>query len=138
MPGFVRNLWPALLWLTGLLVITLIPGNFVPKTKGFWSHLSADKIIHLVLFAGQSFLLLKGLAKQYPEKSGRYKLEVVLLLSVILAALTEVLQWLLPIKRDGNFFDGLANIVGITIGLTAYLLVVRKKYQKLKTKQKID
>lgn len=134
MPGFLKNLWPAMLWLIIVLVITLIPGNFVPKTKGFWNHFSADKILHLVLFAGQSFLLQRGLVKQYPEKSGRYIFAVVLLLTFLLAALTEVLQWLLPIKRDGNIFDGLANIFGIIIGFSAYLLDIRKKYQKLKTK----
>jgi VanZ family protein len=129
-PQLFKNLWPTTVWLGGILVLTLFPGNYFPKVSGLWSLFSADKLIHLCLFAGLSFLLLSGLEKQYYRYNSRYIQVVVAGFSLGIAIITELLQWQLPIKRDGNIYDFIANFAGIVTGFLLFTFPVIKKWEK--------
>jgi VanZ family protein len=126
MQRFIGNLWPAMLWLAGIFLLTLLPGSYFPQVTDFWSLFSPDKLIHIVLFAGLGLLLLVGLRKQYPAAAERYIYGIVAGASVLIAILTELLQWYLPIKRDGNVYDTLADMAGILVGfLFFYILQIK-------------
>lgn len=129
-PQLVRNLWPAFVWLGGIFILTLLPGNYFPKVSGLWSLFSADKLIHICLFAGLSYLLLSGLEKQYFKYNRRYLNVVVAVFSIVVAAITELLQWQLPIKRDGNLYDFIANFAGIITGFLLFTFPDIKKWKK--------
>ena len=129
-PQFIKNLWPAIVWLGGIFVLTLFPGNYFPKVSGLWSLFSADKLIHICLFAGLSFLLLSGLEKQYFRYNRRYIQVIVAGFSIGIAMITELLQWQLPIKRDGNIYDFIANFAGIVVGFLLFTFPIIKKWKK--------
>lgn len=115
-----------MLWLAGIFLLTLLPGNFFPGVSSFWSLFSPDKLIHVALFAGFGFLLMIGLRKQYHAIAARYMYGIVAGASVLIAALTELLQWYLPIKRDGNLYDAIADVAGILVGfLIFYILQIK-------------
>lgn len=135
MSRFIRNMWPAIVWLCGILILTLIPGNYLPGLTGFWSLLSPDKLIHVVLFAGLSYLMVKGLIRQYPAGNLRYIYVGVTVFGILFAAFTEVLQWHLPVKRDGNVYDTLANVAGIFTGFGLFIFLrinIRKNKNQIK------
>lgn len=130
MQRFIGNLWPAMLWLAGIFLLTLLPGNYFPQVSDFWSLFSPDKLIHIALFAGLGFLLIIGLRKQYPEYPERYIYSIVAGIGMLMAFLTEMLQCYLPIKRDGNLFDAIADVVGILVGFLIFHLLKIKIAKK--------
>ena len=130
MQRFINNLWPAAIWLAGVFLLTLLPGNYFPRVSSFWSLLSPDKLVHIAMFAGLAFLLALGLKRQYPDLSVRCIFAWVVIISTFIAILTELLQWHLPIKRDGNIYDAIADIAGIFIGFAAFLLLKNKIARK--------
>ncbi len=89
-------------------VLLLMPSYAVPKAFDFY-----DKAQHGLMF---STLTMAGLLA-YPK---RVKTTVWGL--VCYGGLMEVLQSLLTTTRHGEWFDWLADSVGIIVGLGAYLL----------------
>ena len=132
MQRFIDNMWPAFIWMAGIFILTLLPGNYFPRVSGFWNLLSPDKLVHIVLFAGFSLLLAIGLKKQYPACPMRYIYLGVLVISIFMAILTEILQWFLPIKRDGNVYDAIADIAGVFIGFAIFFILKNKIAEKIK------
>lgn len=130
MQRFIVNLWPAMLWLAGIFLLTLLPGNYFPSVSNFWNLFSPDKLIHVALFAGFGFLLMIGLSKQYPAIAARYIYGIVAGVSVLIAVLTELLQSYLPIKRDGNLYDAIADVAGILAGFLIFYIMKIKIAKK--------
>ncbi len=125
----LKKLWPALVWALIILVLTGMPGKYIPEVKTFWDWLSYDKLVHLFMFGTFSFLLLNGLREHY--FNSRYRLYYVagfVILSMAYGLLTEVLQAHVFVGRDGNVYDFLADSVGAILGW----LVFRLKYRKRK------
>ena len=130
MQHFIGNLWPAMLWLAGIFLLTLLPGNYFPQVSDFWSLFSPDKLIHIALFAGLAFLMIIGLFKQYPACPIRYIYGIVAGTSVLIAVLTELLQWYLPLRRDGNLYDAIADVAGIFVGFLVFYIMQIKIAKK--------
>lgn len=126
MQRFFSNMWPAAVWLAGIFLLTLLPGNYFPRISSFWTLFSPDKLVHIALFSGMAFLLAFGLKRQYPDWSVRYTFMWVMATSSFIAILTELLQWYLPIKRDGNIYDTIADIAGVFIGFAAFFILKNK------------
>ena len=104
----IRNLWPAIVWAVIILIITGVPGSYVPAIKSFWSWLSYDKIVHVGVFAILSFLILHGFRQQYLESKKRYLFVVgAVTVSLAYGLLTEVLQAYVFIGRDGAWLPEL-------------------------------
>lgn len=128
-----RRLWPALLWALVILVLTGIPGSYIPQVKSFWEWLSYDKLVHFFIFGVLSYLLLNGFREQYLNGNFRLMYTIVLiLLSMAYGLLTEVLQVKVFVGRDGNIYDFLADSIGVLIGWLAFYLWHRKKNSALR------
>lgn len=106
----------ALLWTIALVVACLVPGNDLPQTA-VWE---ADKLVHVGLFAVLGWLWLRAL----PARGSGYW-AVVLGAGVVLAGVTELLQGLLPIGRSAEPMDAAADVLGLLLATTAYLLFER-------------
>ena len=107
-----------LVFCVGLILATvllLMPSYAVPKAFDFY-----DKAQHGLMFAT---LTVAGLLA-YPQR-----VKVVVWGLVAYGGLMEVLQSLLTTTRHGDWFDWLADSVGIAMGLCAYL--VGQKLTKL-------
>jgi VanZ family protein len=131
----IRKLWPAIAWALIVLVITGTPGSYIPKITGFWDWISADKIVHLFIFATLGFLILFGFREQYLKSKKRYLFVItVLLITIGYGIITEVLQRHVFIGRDGNMYDTMADAVGGILGILAFNLYFKKKNKTFSTK----
>lgn len=131
MPAKARNFLPSIIWTAVILVLTLLPGNYIPRVGSFWNLFSPDKLIHIFLFSVFALLLFSGFFKQYPGRSKRYITGMVLAFSILLAIITELLQAMLPLGRSGNVYDTIADFAGISLGWLIFFQYRKKKQKKL-------
>jgi VanZ family protein len=80
----------------------------------------SDKLVHATLFAA---LALTGVPAGVPVVALAPGL-------LVYGALSEVLQTSLPIDRDGDWHDALADTIGTVIGLVLVLALLR--YRRLR------
>ena len=116
-----------------ILVLTGLPGSCLPKVK---PAIGLDKVDHLLMYAGFAYVSLWGFRKPYQENGKRYQskaLWVVLVLSVVFGALTEVMQEALVPGRVGNVFDWIADVLGGALGVAAFYFFFRKRNNFQKT-----
>lgn len=93
-----------------------LPGNVFPEIVSFWEWLSPDKIVHLIIFGIQSFLILLGFRKQYGKEKRKKYIIWAVSLTVIYGFITELLQYYVFIGRSGNVYDALADAIGAFLG----------------------
>ncbi len=124
----IRRLWPSLVWAILILILTGVPGVYFPKVVSFWDWLSPDKVIHIFIFGVQCILILYAFRGQYTTDKQRYiGSAVIIVVTVLFALLTEVLQKYVFVGRHGNLWDFIADAVGVLIGFLAYYLLNYKK-----------
>lgn len=124
----LRKLLPAIGWALGIIILTGIPSSFIPKTITFLDWASPDKIVHFILFGGQSFLILYAFREQYFKGNNRFLIAAVAIaIGITYGLLTEVLQHYVFVGRNGNYLDFIADGIGAFIGFLAFYLYYRKK-----------
>lgn len=92
-------------WTLGILIVCFIPGQLIESIMFEWT----DKIAHFVLFAGFVGFWLLAL-----PSGCRFRL--VCGVGLLLAVLTEVGQYLMPIGRSAEWLDLVANGMGLLAG----------------------
>jgi hypothetical protein len=118
--------WPAFVWAAFILVLCGFPGDKIPELS-FLEWLKPDKIVHLIIFAIQSFLLIRGLQLQNNFLWFKKNATVIsLVVTIAYGAFMELLQELIFINRNGDFRDALANAIGAFIGYWYF----KKQYLK--------
>ena len=134
----IRKLWPAFVWALFILIVTGLPGSYVPSISSFWDWLEPDKVVHVGVFAVLSFLILFSLREQYFASKRRYLFIIAAVgISLAYGLLTEIVQAHVFIGRDGNAYDFYADGLGAFTGWMAFYVVNRKKI-KLNTRSKKD
>lgn len=124
----IKKLWPPIIWALFILLLTGIPGNYVPETISFLDWASPDKVVHFILFGGQTFLILFAFRDKLSDKKNRRKVIITAItLGVAYGLLTEILQAYVFIGRDGNLFDFVADFLGAILGFLAFYLLYLKK-----------
>lgn len=93
-------------------------GTHLPKPPPSAGMLS-DKVMHLLAFTGLGFLLSAAVAAQ--GKSPAQRFFRLLLILATYAAADELLQ--IPVGRDAELGDWLADITGAALGLTSFLVL---------------
>lgn len=94
----------------GMLLLTLLPSESLGQSR-LWSY---DKLGHAVLFG--SWSLSVGLYYQI-RKTKPINLWIVFSSGVIFGLLIEVLQYTLPVNRQGDPIDFLFDIIGCLIAI---------------------
>jgi len=135
---FILNFLPSAVWTALILLLTLLPGNFIPVPRGFWLLYSPDKLAHLGLFAVLGFLIMSGMVKQFPGISRRSYYATAMAAGMLVAVATEMLQAVLPTGRDGNLYDGIADVAGIVAGCILFSSFYKKKRKKVLAREKIN
>jgi VanZ family protein len=93
-----------------LLYLTLAPVQDLPKER-LW-----DKAEHAI-----AWFVLAGVGLAFwPRRPRR-----IAVFAVALGALVEVLQWAMPLGRDGDVRDLLADSVGVALALLAWAVARR-------------
>jgi len=125
---WLKNFGLAIAWIILIIVLSLVPGRFLPDIPDFYHLFRPDKLIHLTLFGTMSFLVLQAIRKQYnPPNLLIIGTIIALTFSLLLGALTEYLQYIGNFNRSGNIFDFIANTVGSLLGVLVFSGYYRKK-----------
>jgi hypothetical protein len=109
----------ALLWTLVILVLCWSPGfwvNEIERGSSWFTIPNLDKAIHWSIFAVFSVLWVRS-------GTSRSRYLWVGLGGLALAAVTELVQNLPIIGRDGNLGDALGDLLGVVAGLAAAPLV---------------
>ncbi len=102
-----------------IALLSLIPGENMPGSSLF-SIPHIDKIIHMSMYAALGFVALAESRKEAP----RLAMHVLLLFFIFaLSALIEILQATVVATRAAEWFDLLANFIGLVAGYIAHRLV---------------
>jgi hypothetical protein len=96
----------ALLWTLGILVACSVPGAYVPNVP----ILSADKLVHIALFGVFGWLW----SRAFPGR-----LWQILLAGAAFGVFIEIWQDTLPIGRVADWFDFVADVIGLVLALSA-------------------
>ncbi len=131
---FKRPLLPGLLWTLLIAALTLMPGNYIPRITTFLDWLGPDKILHLLLFGIYSFLLLEGFRRQHSHSLlQKHPIFVALLIGIVFAIFTEVMQMHVIPGRHGNIYDFLADVLGSILGIISWRFTRRNDKKNLRS-----
>jgi VanZ family protein len=117
----------AVLWTLVILVLCWTPADWLPvkETQGAVRHLPhKDKIVHAGMFFVFAVLWLEATR----EKPGRFPW--VAAAGIALAILTELVQNIPFLRRDGEVADALADSAGVFVGLWLFPLVDRVRARR--------
>ncbi len=110
----------ALLWTIGIVAACLIPASTLSSVQ---PAVGMDKVVHVVLFAGFGGLWMRALCPPdaAADRAVLWRWTAgVFAIGVGVAAGTEVLQQVAPIRRMGDPYDLLANLVGLSLAVGGY------------------
>jgi len=112
MRKFVINYWKTILCSLCILALSMAPfsGNrfeTIPYT---------DKLVHAIMYAILTFILLYDYSKYRTVKTIRHY-KTLIILPILYGGLMEIMQGLLTTTRSADMFDFLANSIGVFIGL---------------------
>ena len=129
MKKLFRTYWPSSIWLTFILVATLLPGDKIPQSKLLELDLS-DKYIHLILF---SVMFLAILFDTHRNKQALTKkiYRFTWLFTISLGVATELLQVFVVTSRSGNLFDLVADALGCLIGYGISKFVLKRSRSQI-------
>lgn len=115
------------------MILVGLPGSCFPTVKTFWEWLGPDKIVHLVMFGLQAFLIPFGYRFDYLQRDDAFRKKLLCLSLLVAAAyggLTELLQKHVFIGRNGSLFDFYADVIGCVLGVFIFKMSYRKKIKK--------
>jgi hypothetical protein len=123
---FLRNNYPWLLWGLFIIILFSIPGDQLPEIPSFLNLLEPDKLVHLLLFAVFTWLMISRLAKLGQVFVQPYRVVFYALLTgTILSGGTEILQHFCIPGRIASVYDFIANEAGCLAGWWIYLRLRR-------------
>jgi membrane associated rhomboid family serine protease len=136
---FKRPLLPGLIWTLLIAVLTLVPGNYIPRITSFLDWFSPDKIVHLVLFGTYAYLLLKGFKEQALSQLLRQNPVIFsIIIGIVFAFFIEVMQKFAIPGRNGNLYDFLADVLGTLAGVAAWYITGRNEKKNLHSSKKYN
>lgn len=124
---FTRNSYPGVACAVIILLLTGLPGSYLPKAKPL---IGLDKLAHLVMYLGFTFITLWGYRKPYQDNGRAYQnkaMAVTLTLSLAFGALTEIMQHTLIPGRVGSLYDWIADAIGSLIGIIIFYFFYRNR-----------
>jgi VanZ family protein len=107
-------------WTAGMVVALGLPAESLGAAP---PEVGADKIAHIVLFAGFGALWLRGLcppAACDPARCFRWRGGLFFVAGALFAVGTEVYQHLLPVQRIADPYDATADLVGFVLAFVGY------------------
>jgi VanZ family protein len=129
----LKSYWLFIGWSLIILILSWIPGNYIPRTISFRDWLGPDKLAHLIMYGVLSFIYLRAFAKYYDIRKFRVRYILgALIVGMIFGFITEWIQRHPFIGRNGNIFDFGADILGSVIGILAFHIFYRRKIEAVK------
>jgi len=117
---FIKYNLPAILWALVILVLTLMPGKFIPPA-GIFEIFHPDKLVHIAVFAVLIALCLYGFLKQQTFAWLRLHPVIIAFSGCVLYGLwLEAMQGTLLADRYFEWMDAAANAIGCGVGAGAF------------------
>jgi len=136
---FRKPLLPGILWTMLIALLTLIPGNYIPRVTTFLDWLGPDKLVHLFIFGVYAYLLIEGFRRQKPGSiTHEHAVLSGLLIGMVFAIFTEVMQRFVIPGRSGNYFDFLADLLGLLLGSMTWSIAKRFDKKNLSQSKKYN
>lgn len=105
--------WMLAGWCLLIFILSSVPGNRYPQVR--WEH--ADKLVHILLYIPVGFFAVMYFRQR------RLGVYLAWMFGVFYGFTDELHQLLVP-RRSFSLGDILADAVGVTVGIVAYLLVL--------------
>ena len=123
--SIVIKYWKSSIWIVCVLFLSFLPASSLSSDWDFFEN--QDKLIHLIMYGGISFLLLLDM---HFRMFNNYRFIIVMLLSIVLfSTIIEILQPIFS-NRGRDLFDVIANFIGAVLGVSFFQLLFRKKRVK--------
>ncbi len=109
----------AILWTVVIMILCWLPGRMVHELEdeSSWFKIpNLDKVVHAGIFVGFSILWARAL-------SSRRRFALVALGGLGLAIVTELVQKLPVVGREGEIADALTDFAGVLVGIVLAPLV---------------
>jgi VanZ family protein len=100
-------------------LLSLLPGNDIPFNSLF-SIPHFDKLAHFSMYAALGFVAI--MESRRPLKSSLFHLVLILIL-FLLSGMIEILQATVASDRGAEWYDLLANFLGLWAGFLAFILL---------------
>ncbi len=102
----------------------MLPGNEVPKL----GNQVVDKYVHAILFGLLSYCMIIGLIKQFQYNClARNAVKISITFSIIFGVSIEVFQHVFLEGRTFDYFDIIADLIGVFVGFLSFRLVRGKE-----------
>ncbi len=125
---FLRSNWPGLAWALFLLILSGVPGNYIPHVITFREWMHPDKIVHLLVYGIFVWLLIRGFRKQSAfNRLKKHASVISLIIGIVFGLMTEVMQAYIFTGRSGSIYDWFADILGCLLGWLVYLIFFKGK-----------
>jgi VanZ family protein len=120
-----RYLLPATLWFFIILLVVSVPAGNLPKSDLFKiPHF--DKVVHTGMFFVFTVLLNYGFYKQESVSFLKvYNYTIAITFGVIYSIVTEILQHFYIAGRSGEYWDFVANLAGISLGVIVFKYILK-------------
>lgn len=109
------------------MVLTGLPGSCFPQVK---PTLGADKVVHIIMYAGFAYACLWGYRQTYDKHDKQHRLNMLsrtALISLAFGGLTEIMQETICYNRYGNWYDFAADAIGSLFGILLFSVFFGRK-----------
>ena len=124
MPKNIKLHTPWLVWFGLILVLSLTPGDKLPKIKFEWFRI--DTAVHVLMYLILTFLVFIGFYHQKNELSKASALYIIVS-SILFGLCIEFLQGEFAFQRYFSWGDFIANTIGAIVGYFLYLIYKKKE-----------
>ncbi|MGE5424020.1 MAG: VanZ family protein [Syntrophothermus sp.] len=122
------NIPLSLLWGIFILVLTLLPGTFIPVAPDFMSLFQPDKLVHIFLFGVLTLFIFVDLSRRNNKPSHKNRVLTGILISAALGGIIELVQAGMNMGRQGSVYDFIADIAGALMGWAVIHFFLARKY----------
>lgn len=110
-----------MLWASFIVLLTIIPGSFLPVLPRLIDLFSPDKLVHVFVYAVFLVLATRDYEGQQQWKwLKQHAMPVAMVAAVTLGAFTELIQNFFIPMRLGSWVDFIANLAGCGLGWMLY------------------
>ena len=128
-----KKFLPGIAWFFIVGILTLMPGEDVPKVGWLSSIFGFDKIVHAALFGGLVFLFCLPYRKSQISHSQKIHYFIRIALAAIVWGITvEFIQKYFVPGRDFEWMDWIADSVGVLIALWLCIKIQKRWKVSLK------
>lgn len=114
-------------WAIFILLLCASPSDQLPDAT-LWAFVSADKAIHIFLFAILSLFIIVGFRRQYRYSELRYHAKVyALIIGSAYGLIIETVQLLISTGRHFDWQDAVADVAGSLLGISLFRLIYGKE-----------